>query len=228
MKSCISRNIPEGFSTGEGPQFYYITDRRRLTGISLESCIRRALKWGVDFIQIREKDLSDRILFEQIKRAVGLALGTRSRILVNGRADVALAAGAHGVHLPSAGLRACDIRPWLPDNFLIGISTHTEEELKRTCGGGYDYVLLGHIFPTSSKSGMGDPVGIEFLGKVCADFRVPIVALGGINAARVAPVLQTGAAGVAGIGLFQKKEEFDALRKLYPSRMHFRKNIITS
>jgi len=75
---------------------------------------------------------------------------------------------------------------------------------------------------------MGDPVGIEFLGKVCADFRVPIVALGGINAARVAPVLQTGAAGVAGIGLFQKKEEFDALRKLYPSRMHFRKNIITS
>ena len=223
MKSCISRNIPEEFFTGNGPRFYYVTDRGQLAGISLESCIRRALRWGVDYVQIREKDLPDRPLYERVRRAVDLARGTKSRILVNGRADIALAAGAHGVHLPSTGIRIPDVKPWLPDHFVIGISAHTEEEIKRACDEGADYVLLGHVFPTSSKSGMGSPVGLDFLRKACAGFPVPIFALGGINALRVAPVLETGTAGVAGISLFQIKKEFEALRKLYPSRMCSRK-----
>lgn len=221
MKSCISRNVRGEFSTGKNPQFYYVTDRRQLTGISLDSCIRRSLRWGVHFIQIREKDLSDRNLFEQVRRAVSLARGTTSRILVNGRADIALAAGAHGVHLPSTGLRVSDVRSWLPGNFLIGISAHTEKELRQARDEGADYVLLGHVFPTPSKSGMGNPVGLEFLAKACTDFPVPIIALGGINAVRVAPVIQSGAAGIAGISLFQIKKEFDALRKLYPAKPCF-------
>jgi len=214
MKSRISRNIPKEFSTGNRPLFYYVTDRRQLAGITFESCIRRALQWGVDFIQIREKDLSDRILFEQVRRIVVLANGTKCRIMVNGRADIARAAGAHGVHLPSTGLRVKDVQSWLPDNFLVGISVHTEEEIERACDEGADYVLLGHIFPTPSKSGLGKPVGLELLKIFCANFSIPIFALGGIRADRIASVLKTGAMGIAGVSLFQKEEAYARLEHI--------------
>lgn len=212
MKSHISRNFQKAFSTGNRPLFYYITDRSRLGGMSLEACILRALKWGVNFIQIREKDLSDRTLFEHVQHIVSLVKGTKCKILVNGRADIALAAGAHGVHLPSAGLRTADLRPWLSDRFLIGKSVHTEKEIRSAYKEGVDYVLLGHIFPTPSKSGLGEPVGLEFLKKACAKFPIPIFALGGIDTNCIQSVLESGAVGVAGIRLFQNNAEMDALK----------------
>jgi thiamine-phosphate pyrophosphorylase len=212
MKLHISRNIQKAFSTGNRPLFYYITDRSQLSGMSLEACICRALKWGVQFIQVREKDLSDQILFEKVKRIVALAKGTKCKILVNDRADIALAAGAHGIHLPSTGFRATDLRPWLPDHFLIGKSVHTEKEIQSAYKEGADYLLLGHIFPTPSKSGLGKPVGLEFLKKVCTRFPIPIFALGGINTNRIQSILESGAVGVAGIRLFQKNAEMDALK----------------
>jgi thiamine-phosphate pyrophosphorylase len=215
-----SRNSQKAFFTDKRPLFYYITSRRQLDGISFNTCIRRALKWGVDFIQIREKDLPDRTLFELTLRVLDLAHGTKCRILVNGRADIALAAGAHGVHLPSGSLRVPDIRSWLPKGFIIGISVHTRSEIRRASSDGADYLLLGHLFPTPSKSAFGSPLGLEYLRKVCAGASLPVIALGGIQADRIESVLEAGAVGVAGISLFQKKPDFTALKKLYPPHGH--------
>ena len=159
---------------------------------------------GVHFIQIREKDLSDRELFELARRAVTLTAKTKCRILVNGRADVALAAGAHGVHLPSAGLRIPDLRPWVPRGFLMGVSAHSLRDALRASAEGADYVLLGPVFPTESKLRYGPPLGLSYLSRVCSRVPLPVLGLGGISEDRVDEVLATGAAGVAGITMFQE------------------------
>ena len=196
------------------PLFYYITDRRQLAGITLISCIKRALDWGIDFIQIREKDLSDRALYELTCRIVSLSSATECRILLNGRADIALAAGAHGVHLPSTGMRIPEIRPWLPREFIVGLSVHTIGEIRDACAQGADYILVGHLFPTSSKESYGRPLGLRFFRKACAGVSTPIFGLGGIRPEFVASVLAAGAAGISGISLFQKNSDFSELRKL--------------
>lgn len=169
------------------------------------SCIRRAASRGVDFIQLREKDLTDRELFELVSHAVSAVKGTRCRILVNGRADIGLAAGADGVHLPSGGLGISDLRPWLPRGFLVGVSAHSLRDAMRAYAERADYVLLGPVFPTESKLRYGPPLGLDYLRRVCARVQLPVFGLGGISADRIEMVREAGAAGVAGISLFQKK-----------------------
>ena len=186
-----------------------------MTGASLIACARRAIDWGIDFLQIREKDLTDRALYELTCRMVSLASRTGCRILVNGRADIAMAAGAHGVHLPSDGLQVSDIRPWLPEGFCIGVSVHSTQEINRAAAQGADYILLGHLFPTASKQGYGQPLGLEILRKACKKFSIPILGLGGIKPEFVESVLETGAAGVAGITLFQNSADFSRLKNSY-------------
>jgi len=195
------------------PLFYYITDRRRLPANALVACARKAIHWGVDFIQIREKDLDDGALFRLTCRILELARETRCRVLVNGRADIALAAGAHGVHLPSTGLRASDVRAWVPQNFLVGVSVHTMPEMRRACAQGADYLLVGHIFPTDSKLGYGPALGLPYLEKACSSAALPVLGLGGVKPDRIQSVLDTGAAGIASVSLFQDKAQFDQLKK---------------
>ena len=174
-------------------------------GESLLRNSRKIIGRGVDFIQIREKDLTDRDLFELTRRVVEMARGTCCRVLVNGRADIAAAAGAAGVHLTSAGLGISDVRAWIPKSFIVGVSVHTMREIQAACVEGADYVLLGHVFPTSSKESMGSALGVEFLRRACRKSSVPILALGGITEERISVVLKAGAAGAAGISLFQNK-----------------------
>ena len=148
------------------PLFYYITDRRSLASpgnAALLRVVRRVLDRGVGFIQVREKDLSDRKLFELTRRIVELARDTTCKVLVNTRADIALAAGADGVHLPSSGLATADVRPWVPENFIIGVSVHSLREIRIACEAKVNYILAGHIFPTASKEGCGSNLGLGFL-----------------------------------------------------------------
>jgi thiamine-phosphate pyrophosphorylase len=203
-----------------GTSLYYITDRRSLSAQNEAALLRRVRKvisWGVDFIQIREKDLSDRRLFNLTRRIVEMARETpraaRCRVLVNGRADIAAAAGADGVHLTSSGLMISDIRAWIPKDFIVGVSVHTTREIRTACADGADYILVGHVFPTISKEGMGTALGVGFLRRACLGASMPVLALGGITAERVATVMQAGAFGVAGISLFQKDNEFARLCK---------------
>ncbi|NLT65427.1 MAG: thiamine phosphate synthase [Acidobacteria bacterium] len=187
------------------PLLYYITGRNQLAGRSLISCIRRNID-KVDFIQIREKDLDDRALYELVSRAVSMARGKGCRILVNGRADIALAAGAHGVHLPSTGLTVRDLRRWLPNDFLVGASVHTVGEIRRVSAEGVDYVLMGHVFATKSKEGYGWPVGLSGLRRACAVSPVPVFGLGGITPDRIQAIIDAGAVGVAAITMFQSPD----------------------
>ena len=188
----------------ERPLLYYVTDRRQLSGETVLSRIRRVLARGVDFIQIREKDLSDRDLFALTQSVVSLARGKRCRILVNGRADVALAAGAHGVHLPTRSLPIGCVRRWLPPSFLIGVSAHSQSEARLAARAGTDYLLLGPVFPTATKLEYGPPLGLTCLRETCRKVPIPVFGLGGIRPQSVDTVTLMGAVGVAGITLFQK------------------------
>ena len=187
------------------PLFYYITERKSLLGQDLLERIRRIVDWGVDFVQIREKDMTDHDLFEVTAKAVALARRTRCRVLVNGRADIALAAGAAGVHLTSTGLRPPGIAAWLPEGFLVGVSAHSIREATRAAREGADYVLLGPLYATPSKTAYGPPIGLSVLRRARARVSLPVLGLGGIGLGQIDPVLRAGAAGIAGIRLFQNQ-----------------------
>lgn len=155
---------------------------------------------GVDMIQIRAKDLAARDLFRLARRAVELA--GESLVLINTRFDVALAAGAQGVHLTSRAVAPSWIRRVAPKPFVIGVSCHNLEEIRRAEDEGANFVVFGPVFPTPSKPGAA-PVGLEALRDVCLRTTIPVYALGGITEVNAPSCLEAGAAGIAGISLFR-------------------------
>lgn len=186
---------------------YYITARELLGGIeALLGAIARNLAAGVEMIQIREKDLPDRALLCLVRGALALPNPRGTRILVNGRADIALAGGAHGVHLPSDALPPRRLRAVTPPNFRIGVSCHTVDEVRRAESEGADFTVFGPVFPTLSKKLHGPPAGLERLAEAAAAVRIPVFALGGITLDRIPSCRAAGAAGIAGITLFQRDE----------------------
>jgi thiamine-phosphate pyrophosphorylase len=172
---------------------YYVTDRRQADVLARAA---RAVEQGVDMIQVREKDLEAKELFELVCRIRDLAAGTKTRILVNDRVDVAIAARIDGVHLPSHGLPAERVRPLVK---ILGVSTHSAEEAVAAETAGADFVVFGPIFDTPGKTA----IGLEPLQRVVAAVRIPVIAIGGITSETTDAVLAAGAAGVAGIRLFQ-------------------------
>lgn len=181
---------------------YYITDSRAAGGIqALLGYVERAIAGGVEMIQVREKHLPARELVELTRHIVSLAAGTSVRILVNTRVDVALVAGASGVHLPSEAISPARWRTIVPAGFLIGVSCHTVEELRQAEGEEADFAVYGPVFPSPGKSA---PIGIEGLTRGVQATRLPVYALGGIDKDKAATCLHAGAAGVAAISWFQR------------------------
>ena len=169
---------------------YCITD-------SLEVAAR-ASRDGVEMIQIRAKQLSARDL-DSLVRTV-LRVARNASVLVNTRTDVALACGAHGVHLPAGSMSPETIRRIAPAGFLIGVSCHTLDELQAAEREGADFAVFGPVFPSVTKS--LSPIGIEAFRQAVASVRMPVYALGGVTAENAPRCIQAGAAGVAGISLF--------------------------
>ena len=187
------------------PVLCLITDRRRFGAAwepALVERVRAAARAGVHLVQVRERDLDGGPMTRLTERCVDAVRGTRARVLVNDRVDVALAAGAHGVHLRGDSMNAARVRWMVPPAFLIGRSVHTVEEAVEVSGrGALDYLIFGHVFETTSKPGQ-DAAGLDQLARVSAATTLPVLAVGGVSPPRAAGVARAGAAGVAAIGLF--------------------------
>jgi thiamine-phosphate pyrophosphorylase len=172
-------------------------------GETLLDAIARNLG-GVDWIQIREKDLAARDLLELVRNVLAQPNPRGVKILVNTRIDVALAAGASGAHLPSGSPAPLAWRAMTPPGFLLGVSCHSPEEVRTAAEEGADYVVFGPVFPPLSKPAKSPPAGLEGLSRaVAAAAKIPVLALGGITRSRISACIEAGAAGVAGISLYQ-------------------------
>jgi len=150
------------------------------------------------------------VLYELVTRAVKITRGSLTRLLVNDRVDIALAAGADGVHLTSASLPAPVVRRICGPEFLIGVSTHSLETARDARDSGADFALFGPVFETDSKRGFGPPQGLNKLQQVTSELQsFPVVAIGGITLDNAESCFAAGASGIAGIRLF---DAFDSAR----------------
>jgi thiamine-phosphate diphosphorylase len=188
------------------PVVCMITDRGRLGSNPEPALIRRiaiAARAGVHLIQIRERDMADGALLTLVKQAVDAVRGTRARVLVNDRLDVALAAGAHGVHLRGDSVPALRVRAVTPATFLIGRSVHARDEIVRVFEeGALDYLLFGTVFETASKPERAAAGVAGLTQAVDAAARVPVLAVGGMTVASAGRLASTRCSGFAAIGQF--------------------------
>jgi thiamine-phosphate pyrophosphorylase len=208
------------------PIVCYVTDRKALnapTGAaSLVEKIRGAIAADVDCVQVREKDMPACQLLAVARAAVDVAGSTR--IIVNDRLDVAIASGAGGVHLGGESIPARDAIRWCragnaPKAFLVGVSCHSLEGARRAEVEGVDYIFFGPVFDTPAKRAFGVPQGVERLAEVCRTVRVPLIAIGGINAKNARDCIHAGAAGIAAIRLFQEPGDPQAMKNVV-ARLH--------
>ena len=181
--------------------------------------VRRAADRGVTLVQLREKNLTARELYGLASQAASLVRGTRTRLLVNDRADVARAAACDGVHLTAVSLDAATVRRAFGEDFLVGVSTHSSEEARAARDGGADFATFGPVFDTPSKRAYGPPVGPEALGEAARALPgFPLVALGGVSEENVEAVLSAGAAGIAAIRMFADEQRLTRALRLIAGR----------
>jgi len=165
--------------------------------------IEAAVKADISLIQLREKNLNARVLYELTVQAARLVKDTNTQLLVNDRSDIARSGGADGVHLASSSIDAGTIRRIFGPDFLIGVSTHSEAEAQAARDANADFAVYGPIFRTASKQMYGDPVGTARLRQTVSSVRpFPLLALGGISLENVEECFRAGAAGIAAISLF--------------------------
>ncbi|MGH9902998.1 MAG: thiamine phosphate synthase, partial [Pyrinomonadaceae bacterium] len=174
---------------------------------ALLSLVRSAVAARVTLVQLREKNLRPRTLYELAARAAEITRESGTRLLVNDRADIARAAGADGVHLAAGSLEASVVRRAFGDDFMIGVSTHSLAEARGARDGGADFAVFGPVFDTPSKRAYGPPLGLEKLAEAARALApFPVVALGGVARENFRDVLRAGARGVAAIRLFSDGE----------------------
>lgn len=174
-----------------------ITDRKSARNGDIVRTVAEALEGGIRAVQLREKDLAGRELYRLAVAMRAVTARAGARLLVNDRADVALAVGADGVHLGRLSIPAADARRLMGPGALIGCSAHNPEELREAEDGGADFVTFGPVYATPSKAPYGPPVGIGALRAACQATRIPVFALGGVSPANAGEVLAAGARGIA-------------------------------
>lgn len=206
--------------TAARPILCYVTDRHRLaealrttpdaaaTLDALRRIVTAAADAGVAIVHVRERDLPAAALYELATRLVNDLAGRGTRLVVNDRADVALAAGAHGVHLREDSISAAQLRTLVPADFLLGRSVHDPAAARQLEeGGGLDYLVYGTVKPTRSKPADWPIGGFAGLRRTVQATRLPVLAIGGLGADDAAEVARAGAAGLAAVDLFQSTPE---------------------
>ena len=162
--------------------------------VELAQCFLRA---GIRFFQVRKERSQDSSFYQQLLRIKALCEPLKAQFLVNDRVDLALAAGAHGVHLGQQDLPVNVARKLLGPQGIIGLSTHNRQQFEAAQAEDIDYVAIGPIFPTSTKKDSHDPIGLSALPEIVSQSRHPVVAIGGISLERASEVWQAGADSVA-------------------------------
>lgn len=210
MKARFDRPAIYLISEGRATPENFPESREKILDI-----LRLAVECGVSMVQIREKLLTTKLLFSLVSDAVGIAARSATAILVNDRADVAMAAGADGVHLTSTSLSARVVRTFLGKDKLIGVSTHSRADVTQAAEDGADLVVFGPVFETPGKP---EATGLDELKRVCslvAPF--PVIALGGIDESNYKGVFDAGSAGFAAI---RSLNDTDNLRSISAALYH--------
>jgi thiamine-phosphate pyrophosphorylase len=174
-----------------------VTDRRATLGRSLPETVAACVAAGLEAVQLREKDLPAGDAHDLALALREATRAGRARLLINDRVDIALATGADGVHLPASGLPPEVARRLLPPGSLVGQSTHSREEARQAAEEGVDYVVFGPVYDTPSKRPFGPPRGLRDLETVAGRTGCPVIAIGGVTAARIPELREAGAAGIA-------------------------------
>ena len=176
---------------------YLVTDRTLSLGRSTVEVVRAAIRGGVSCVQLREKGCSTREFMDEARLLKALLAGTGVPLFINDRLDVALAAGADGVHLGQNDLPIADARRLVGNRMIIGISAESVADAIRAEAEGADYIGASPVFTTPTKTDTAPPLGLDGLRAIRRAVQLPLVAIGGINADNAAQVLRAGADGLA-------------------------------
>lgn len=211
MRLASEKPITYLITRGEAKSENFASAKHQILDI-----IALAIEENVSLIQIREKRLSARLLCELTEAALALTQRSSTKLLVNDRADIAMACGADGVHLTSNSIPVTVIRSMVPAEFIVGVSTHSLGDVVTAIEHGGNFAVLAPVFSTPRK---GEPLGIDRLAKVCEATRpFPVLALGGIDEKNVAEVLRAGARGLAAIRAMNEPEKLRDLMRTVRSQ----------
>ncbi len=196
---------------------YAVTDRAWVGTQTLYEQVEDALRGGVTCVQLREKALSDEDFLQEAKEIHALCRRYGVPFIVNDNVDVAVACGAEGIHVGQEDMAAGDVRRRVGDGVLLGVSVHTVAEAREAVANGADYLGLGAVFPTSTKTDV-DQMPKETLRAICQAVDVPVVAIGGINRGNIGKLAGSGVDGVALVSAIFSASDIQAacreLRKL--------------
>jgi len=176
---------------------YLITDRNQTGGLRLIDVVEEALKGGVRGVQLREKDLSSRELYELAYELRKLTTRYDARLIINDRVDVAMAVDADGVHLGLNSLPIHRVRRLIGNDRLIGLSCHNQVNAIMAQEKGADFITFGPVYYTPSKAQYGKPVGVDKLEIVSHLLEIPVFALGGVKRENIHELVAAGATGIA-------------------------------
>lgn len=193
---------------------YAVTDRTWLKGRSLANAVEEALKAGVTFLQLREKNLDFSSFLELARDIKKIADKYRVPYVINDNVDIAIACGADGVHVGQEDMDAKEVRKTIGPDKILGVSAQTVEQAVNAENNGADYIGVGSVFPTSTKPD-AETVSFETLRNICKAVSIPVVAIGGINKDNAIKLAGTGIDGIAVVSaIFTRDDITKAVREL--------------
>jgi len=187
---------------------YAVTDRAWTGKQTLYEQVEAALKGGVTCVQLREKELDETAFLQEAKELCALCRRYGVPFLVNDNVEIAIACGADGIHVGQEDLAAGEVRRMAGENMILGVSVHTVEEACQAVRDGADYLGLGAVFPTSTKTDV-EQMSNETLRAICDAVNVPIVAIGGINRGNILRLAGSGVDGVALVSAIFSAEDIE-------------------
>lgn len=188
---------------------YAVTDRAWIGTQTLYQQVEAALKGGATCVQLREKELDEAAFLQEAKELWALCRRYGVPFIVNDNVDVAQACGADGVHVGQEDMKAGEVRRRVGEDMILGVSVHTVEEARRAVRDGADYLGLGAVFPTSTKTD-ADQMSNETLRDICGAVEIPVVAIGGLNRDNILRLSGSGVDGVALVSAIFGAEDIEA------------------